>query len=137
VTRMRLYLRRTDMDLLGHLNHAVYHELFHEVRAALIEPLRTTEERYVLASDAVDFLREVRYEHGYVDAVVRVEALGRTSITLHHELLLPDGTLAARNRVVLVAWSVRERSPRELSAHERAALALGHDEQRGGPPDDG
>jgi acyl-CoA thioester hydrolase len=122
---MRLQLRRADMDVLGHLNHAIYHDLFHEVRAALVDPLRTSEERYVLASDAVEYLREVRYQDSYVDASVRVEALGRTSITLQHELRLPDGTIAARNRVVLVAWSVRERRPRELSARERAALEPG------------
>lgn len=120
---MRLFLRRADMDSLGHLHHAVYHDLFQEVRSGLLDPVRTAEERYVLARDAVDYLQEVRYEHGYVDAVVRVEALGRKSITLEHELTLPEGTIAARNRAVVVAWSMAGRCSRHLSERERAALS--------------
>jgi acyl-CoA thioesterase FadM len=110
------------MDVLGHLNHSVYHELFYEARCVLMEPIRTARYRHVLASDAVDYLAEVRHDHGYVDVTVHVEAIGRKSVTLMHEMRLPDGALAARNRVVLVAWDAVERRSRDLSGQERALL---------------
>ena len=36
---MRIALRWRDMDMLGHLNQSVYHELLEEGRAALFAPL--------------------------------------------------------------------------------------------------
>ena len=128
--RVRLQLRRRDMDVLGHLNHSVYGELFFEARSSLMEPLRREDQRFVLARSEVDYLHEVRYEDGHVDVLVRVGELGRKSLTLLHELLLPDGTLAARNRIVMVAWDVPARRSRELSQREREAL-LGGDQRPG------
>jgi acyl-CoA thioesterase FadM len=119
---VRLQLRRRDMDVLGHLNHTVYNELFFEARGSLMEPLRTEDQRFVLARSEVDYLHEVRLEDGHVDVLVRVDELGRKSLTLEHELRLPDGTVAARNRTVIVAWDVAARRSRELSPQEREAL---------------
>jgi acyl-CoA thioester hydrolase len=123
--RIRLQLRRKDMDVLGHLNHSVYHELFFEARSALMESIRTDTERFVLARSEVDYLQEVRYEDRHVDATVRVDEIGRSSVTLSQELLLRDGTPAARSRLVVVAWNVVERRSRELTPGERAALLRG------------
>jgi acyl-CoA thioester hydrolase len=109
--------------MLGHLNQAVYHELLEEARGALLASLGNVGAvPFVLARVELDYRSEVRHDHGHVDAIARVAAVGRTSITAEHEVRLPDGTVAARGSCVMVAWDARARAARELSAAERAAL---------------
>jgi acyl-CoA thioester hydrolase len=117
------------MDMLGHLNQSVYHELLEEGRIALIADLmgRVGGERveggYVVAHVDLDYHAEVRKDHEAVDIVVRVARVGTSSIELDHELRLPDGRLAASGKSILVAWDLVARTKRELSEAERAALA--------------
>jgi acyl-CoA thioester hydrolase len=120
--RVRSTLRWRDMDELGHLNQSVYHELLEEGRMAIIEDLLTEDESFVLARVELDHHREVRREEGSVEVVVRVTRIGRSSIELEHDLLLPDGTAAASGRSVMVGWSLRERGARALTDAERQTL---------------
>jgi acyl-CoA thioester hydrolase len=122
-SRIRAPLRWRDMDMLGHLNQSVFHELLEEGRAALFRSLGGGEPfPFVLARVELDYRHEVRHTDGHVDVAVRVGAVGRTSVTLEHAVLLPDGTVAAEGRSVLVAWDADARRPRGLSARERAVL---------------
>ena len=125
---VRVQLRWRDMDMLGHLNQSVYHELLEEGRIALIADLmgRARGERieggYVLAHVDLDYHAEVRKDHEAVDIVVRVARVGTSSIELDHDVRLPDGRLAASGKSVLVAWDLAARTKRSLSEAERAAL---------------
>jgi acyl-CoA thioester hydrolase len=125
---VRVQLRWRDMDMLGHLNQSVYHELLEEGRIALIADLmgRVGGERieggYVLAHVDLDYHAEVRKDHEAVDIVVRVARVGTSSIELDHDVRLPDGRLAASGKSVLVAWDLVARTKRSLSEAERAAL---------------
>lgn len=115
------------MDMLGHLNQSVYHELIEEGRIALIADLtRRVGEHphggYVLAHVDLDYHAEVRKEHGEVDIVVRVSRVGTSSVDLEHEVRLPGGRLAASGKSTLVAWDLASRAKRPLSDGERAAL---------------
>ncbi|PTL56110.1 acyl-CoA thioesterase [Paraconexibacter algicola] len=126
-TRLTIPLRWRDMDMLGHLNQAVYHELLEEARGALLLDLagRGTQQvhhTYVLARVELDYRHEVRKDHGTVDVTVRVGRVGTKSITLEHEVLLPDGTVAAAGSTVLVGWDMQARGARTLSDEERAVL---------------
>jgi acyl-CoA thioester hydrolase len=126
---VRVQLRWRDMDMLGHLNQSVYHELLEEGRIALIADLmgRVGGERiqggYVLAHVDLDHHAEVRKDHEAVDIVVRVARVGTSSIELDHDVRLPDGRLAASGKSVLVAWDLAARTKRSLSEAERAALS--------------
>jgi len=111
------------MDRLGHLNHIAYHDLFYEARALLLDPIRSQASTVVLIRAEIDYLREVRHADGHVDVVARIAEIGTKSFTIEHEMLLPDGTAAARSRAVIVAWDAAARSSRALTAHERAALS--------------
>jgi acyl-CoA thioester hydrolase len=117
------------MDMLGHLNQSVYHELLEEGRIALIaEVMRRAGEAgpdggYVLAHVDLDYHSEVRKDHGEVEIVVRVRRVGTSSIELEHEVKLPEGRLAASGTSVLVAWDLGARTKRTLSEAERAALS--------------
>jgi acyl-CoA thioesterase FadM len=121
-TSLRVQLRMKDMDRLGHLNHTCYHDFFLEARAALMEPIRTDNERFVVARVEAEFLHEVRLADEYVDVTAIPTEIGTKSVKLAQEIRLPDGTLAARGLVVLVAWDVAARHSRVLSERERAAL---------------
>jgi acyl-CoA thioester hydrolase len=122
-TRLTVPLRWRDMDMLGHLNQAVYHELLEEARGALLTSLTTElHQSYVLARVELDYRHEVRKDHGAVEIVVRVARVGGKSLTLGHDMLLPDGTLAATGITVLVGWDAQTRSARQISAAERAVL---------------
>jgi acyl-CoA thioester hydrolase len=126
---VRVQLRWRDMDMLGHLNQSVYHELLEEGRGALMMELarRTSDDPshggFVLAHVDLDYHAEVRKDHREVEIVVRLRRVGRSSIQLDHEIKLPDGTVAASGNTVLVAWDPAKRGKRELTEAERAALA--------------
>ena len=122
--RVEVELRWRDLDFLGHLNQAVYHELLEEGRGALFARLGVLETGFffVLARVELDHRHEVRRDHSPVAVVLRVEAVGRSSVTVWHEIVLPDGTVAAEGRSVLVAWDRDARRSRPLTDDERAVL---------------
>jgi acyl-CoA thioester hydrolase len=126
--RISVQLRWRDMDMLGHLNQSVYHELLEEGRAAMIWELMRragtdhAHGAYVLAHVDLDYHTEVRKDHGRVEIVVSVSHVGTSSFRLRHELQLPDGTVAASGETVMVAWDPRARGKRALTDSERAAL---------------
>lgn len=125
---VRVQLRWRDMDMLGHLNQSVYHELLEEGRAALLTEIvrRVGGDRahggYVLAHVDLDHHAEVRKDHDEVEVFVRLAGVGTSSLRLEHEVRLPDGRVAASGRTVLVAWDPATRGKRVLSDAERAAL---------------
>lgn len=112
--------------MLGHLNQSVYHELLEEGRAALFHRLDALE-AFVLARVELDYRAEVRRDHGPVEVVVRIASVGRSSVTVEHDVLRADGTVAATGSSVLVAWDPAERRSRPLGEAERGRLneALG------------
>ena len=119
--RTRVEVRWRDLDLLGHLNQSVYHEFLEEGRAAFFARLGALE-AFVLARVELDYKAEVRRDHEAVEVAVRLIAVGRSSVTVEHDVLLPTGDVAASGRSVLVAWDRTERRSRPLHDDERAAL---------------
>jgi acyl-CoA thioester hydrolase len=127
--RVRVQLRWRDMDMLGHLNQSVYHELLEEGRAALMTEVSRrvgadhSHGAFVLAHVDLDYHTEVRKDHREVEVVVRVAGVGTSSIRLEHEVRLPDGTLAASGKTVLVSWDPARRGKRALTEAELEALS--------------
>ena len=123
-------LRWRDIDLLGHLNQSVYHELLEEARAGLLRELvrrsgaGEIKGGFVMRRIELDHDHEVRRDDGPVRASARVTAVGNSSLRLHQELRLPDGTLAAQGTAVLVAWDSETRGKRAITEAERSAAGL-------------
>ncbi len=116
-------LRWGDMDALGHLNQAVYHELLEEARIAMMQALPTPAGgAFVLARVELNYRREIPLTYRHVEVTMEVLEIGRASITAAQRVVRADGELAADGISVLVAWDVRERRSRPLSDGERAAL---------------
>ena len=120
--RVRVPIRWRDLDLLGHVNQSVYHELLEEGRGALFARLEENSFPFVLVHIELDYRSEVRRDHGWIEVISRVGRVGRKSVTIEERIELPDGTVAAEGRSVLVAWDPAERTSRELSAAERESL---------------
>jgi acyl-CoA thioester hydrolase len=126
--RMRVQLRWRDIDMLGHLNQSVYHELLEEGRAGLMSEIARRSGNshkhgvFVLVHVDLDYHAEVRKDHGEVEVVLRLAGVGNTSLRMEHEVRLPDGTLAASGTTILVAWDPVKRGKRGITDAERAAL---------------
>jgi acyl-CoA thioester hydrolase len=120
--RITIGLRWRDMDMLGHLNQAVYHELLEEGRGALFTSLDGASFPFVLVRVELDYRQEVRKDHGSVEVITRVERVGAKSVTIAHEIVRADGVVAAEGKSVLVAWDPQGRGSRQLTDDERVAL---------------
>lgn len=119
--RTRIDVRWRDLDLLGHLNQSVYHELLEEGRAALFHQLDALD-AFVLARVELDYRAEVRRDHSPVEVVARLVRIGRSSVTVEHDVVRSDGAVAASGTSVLVAWDPSERRSRPLRDDERTRL---------------
>jgi acyl-CoA thioester hydrolase len=121
--RYRIALRWGDIDALGHVNQAVYHELLEEARSALISSLpTTTKQSFVMAHIELDYRREIPLYNRYVEIGLRIEEIGRSSVTLDQQVFRPDGELAADGHAVMVAWDSEKRGSRPLNEKEISAL---------------
>jgi acyl-CoA thioester hydrolase len=141
--RSRALLRWGDIDRLGHLNQAVYHELLAEARMGLLTGLVSQADGdeafhgWVLARVELNYYAEVRRDHGELQIVARVGHVGTSSLRLDYDVALPDGTVAASGSTVLVAWDPATRGKRLITHAERAALtrpASGRDRGIAPPP---
>jgi acyl-CoA thioester hydrolase len=121
---IQIPIRWRDLDDLGHVNQAVYHEYLEEGRGALFAPLIEVEGsfQFVLARIDLDYRHEVRHADGSVEVTTNVEKIGRTSVTLSNEIRRMDGTLVAEGRAVLVAWDGAQRRSRALTDWEKEQL---------------
>ena len=119
--RVRVPIRWRDLDLLGHVNQSVYHELLEEGRTALFA-LGEDSFPFVLVHVEVDYRAEVRRDHEWVEVISRIDRVGSKSVTVEERIERSDGVVATEGHSVLVAWDPAERVSRELSARERSAL---------------
>jgi acyl-CoA thioester hydrolase len=122
--RIRVPIRWRDLDLLGHVNQSVYHELLEEGRGALFARLEEDSFPFVLVHVELDYRAEVRRDHEWVEIVSRVGRVGSKSVTVEERIERSDGVVATEGRSVLVAWDPEARTSRELSARERSALGV-------------
>lgn len=130
--RYRVALRWGDMDALGHVNQAAYHELLEEARSALVASLPTYDKQsFVLAHISLDFRHEIPLHHRFVEVELRIQTVGQASIALTQRIFRSDGELAADGRSVMVAWDSSRRRSRPLNDQELAALRAMIDAQAG------
>ena len=121
-------LRWRDIDIFGHVNQSVYHELLEEVRVVLLAELYrrggegASRGGFVVRHVDLDYHHEVRRDDDRVTLTAQVAHVGSSSITIYQEVLLADGTVAATGNAVLVGWDPAVRGKRLITESERAAL---------------
>jgi acyl-CoA thioester hydrolase len=116
--------RWSDNDMYGHLNNAVYYELFD---SAINEWLISGAAIDVLAESGCRFFQELEYP-GKLDVGVRIERIGRSSITYALGLLAAEREdLAALGHWVHVYIDRVSRSPVPVPAAVREFLERAED----------
>jgi acyl-CoA thioester hydrolase len=123
----RITTRWSDNDVYGHVNNVTYLSYFDSVaNAYLIEHggldiAHGNVIGLVVASSCV-FFAPVSFPDELVGAM-RVDRLGRTSVTYGHALFAPDDLLAAAQATIVHVFVDRAtRKPIELPAKLRSAL---------------
>ena len=122
-SRVRVPIRWRDLDVLGHVNQSVYHELLEEGRAGVLGRLEEHAFPLVLVHIEIDYRTEVRKDHEWVEIVSRVGHIGTKSVRIDERIERSDGVVATEGHSVLVAWDPQSRSSRELTNSERSALS--------------
>jgi acyl-CoA thioester hydrolase len=123
----RVSTRWADNDMFGHLNNAVYYELFDSaINAWMIRDTGVDEtsspEIGVVAESGCRFLRELAYPEP-IDVAVRVARLGRTSITYELGLFAAsEDEIAAFGRWVHVYIGRESRAAVPIPAPIRSVL---------------
>jgi acyl-CoA thioester hydrolase len=119
-------LRYADMDMLGHLNNAVYATLFEAGRVAYVEevlqPLTPAGAGYVIVRLTVDFKAEARYP-GIASIRTRISRVGGSSMTYVQDLRV-NGQLAATAESVCALFDLEKRKAMRCPDAMRAILAV-------------
>jgi acyl-CoA thioester hydrolase len=121
-SRVRIPIRWRDLDVLGHVNQSVYHELLEEGRAGVLGRLDENAFPLVLVHIDIDYRAEVRKDHDWVEVTSRVDHIGTKSVRLAERIERSDGVVATEGHAVLVAWDMSSRTSRALTDRERSAL---------------
>jgi acyl-CoA thioester hydrolase len=122
-SRIRIPIRWRDLDVLGHVNQSVYHELLEEGRAGVLGRLGENAFPLVLVHIDIDYRAEVRKDHEWVEVTSRVDHIGTKSVRLAERIERSDGVVATEGHAVLVAWDMSARTSRALTDGEREALS--------------
>lgn len=117
-------LRFRDFDYLGHMTATSYLALLEEARVEWLAPASQGRlPSYVVATQELAFLAEVRPSDGPVQITITPELVSKHRYRVHEQILGTRGTLHATSDAVLVAWDSEHRRPRDLTPTERDLLA--------------
>jgi acyl-CoA thioester hydrolase len=124
--RAPIEVRFRDVDMMGHVNNAVYLTYFEVARAHYWRALGETESRrirtYVVARAECDFLSPATLDDD-LECLLRVVSFGRTSFVF--EYLLRDrrsGRPVAEGRTVQVMYDYAAGRPRPLDEPFKEAI---------------
>ena len=127
VSRQRVFW---DMlDLLGVLHNAAYLLLFERARTDFWRSLgiegyggEGLDWPFLVVRNEIDYRASVRSEQD-VDVSVRVDRLGRSSITFGHAIRTVDGTTVADGKTVIVRIDAESQRPVPWSDRFRAMIS--------------
>jgi acyl-CoA thioester hydrolase len=120
---IRLPIRWSDVDSLGHVNNAVYLNYLEEARDRLIGQLfgrRAWD--FVLVRVAIDYRSELVQGDGEVVVHCGVSGYGRSSVRTWERVEKQDGTVSAEAESVLVARDPKVPKSRPLTEDEKGIL---------------
>ncbi len=117
-----------DLDVLNHLNHAVYFPWMETLRCDYYLPLLTSIDPHdldiIVAEAACRYLAPVSYGSEVLGEVAPARPLGRTSFSLLYRFRLVDrpDLVVARGRTVIVCYDYARTSKKEIPPDRRARL---------------
>jgi acyl-CoA thioester hydrolase len=121
----QIEIRWVDLDVYGHVNHAVYLTYLEEARdewlgQTLGDPASVWS--YVVARVAIDYRRELKLDDDVVVARCGLARIGNSSITTREAVSTSGGEISAEAEAVLVARDDETGRSRPLTDVERAAF---------------
>jgi acyl-CoA thioester hydrolase len=123
VNALRVPLRWSDVDALGHVGHGAVLGCLEEGRDAFLGRCGIDRREYVIGRCSVTYHREILLAHRHVDADCAVARLGRSSLTTQERLLDEAGEVLVEATFGLVLWDPDRHAARPISPGERTALA--------------
>ena len=122
-------VRFRDIDAMGHVNNAVYATYIEQARTEYYRDVLTADlsgTSTVLASLSIDFRRAVELTDGTVTVSIDVAELGRTSITMTHEVRT-GGQVVADAEATIVTLDPDSGEPTPIPDEQRSAMTSYHD----------
>ncbi|EMA67667.1 thioesterase superfamily protein [Halorubrum aidingense JCM 13560] len=123
-------VRFRDIDAMGHVNNAVYATYVEQARTEYFRDVLDadlTRVSTVLASLSIDFRRPVELTDGTVTVSVDVAEIGRSSVTMTHEIRAgADGAVVADADATLVALDPETGEPAPLPEAHRSEMESYH-----------
>lgn len=120
---VKVALRWSDMDALGHINNSEYLRYFEQARIEFLADAASAgvprEVGLLVARHEVDYRRPMPYRRNPVDVPTWVDRIGTTSFTFGHEVAADD-VVYARARTVIVCIDPENRPtpvPTALRTH--------------------
>ena len=114
-------VRFRDVDVMGHVNNAVYLTYIEDARIAFLRPMGADVPEMILARAEIDF-RSPLAEGDALEIGVRPVRVGTKSFELEYELRVGD-KLAAEAKTVIVSYDYAAGRPVEVPDHWRERLA--------------
>jgi acyl-CoA thioester hydrolase len=114
-------LRYNDVDLLGHVNNAVYASYLEQARVAYLpEVVDVDALDGVIAHLEIDYHRPIVLEDD-VEVAVAITDVGTSSLTFDYEIRA-SGEVAATAETVQVAYDAETGEPRQLPEEWRERI---------------
>jgi acyl-CoA thioester hydrolase len=115
-------LRLSDCDGLGHVTASAYLRFLEEDRSDwMMSELHMSYPTYVLRTQAIDYVAEIRQGAPSVTIELEVVRLGRSSLQLAERLVTPE-RVHARSEATLLMWDMETRRSRAIPPEQRAAM---------------
>ncbi len=122
--RIDIQIRFSDIDLMGHVNNAIYLNYFESARMQCLVSLLGKWDWYgngiILKTNEIEYHAPVFLEDK-ASVSVFLEHLGQKSFTLGYALHV-NGEVKTKGRSVLVSYNFKENHTQELHPDFRAAL---------------
>ena len=122
-------VRFRDIDAMGHVNNAVYATYIEQARIAYYRDVCAADLSAistVLASLSVDFRRPVELTDGRVTVAIDVADIGRSSVTMTHEIRT-GGRVVADAEATVVTIDPDSGNPVPIPDEQRSAMVSYHE----------
>ncbi len=109
----KIQIRFNDIDILGHINNAVYQHYFDLARMKYFEDIMGSKPEWkdfalVMAKISIEFFNAIRPGED-ISVKSGIEIIGQKSLTMVQEIYnIKTGEIKSQNRAVMVGYSVKK-----------------------------
>jgi acyl-CoA thioester hydrolase len=121
----KIQVRFSDIDVMGHVNNAVYLNYFETARMIYFNQLLGidwdwTTDGIILLRNEIDYIKPVLLHHS-PEITISVEKIGGKSFVLTYELKVGE-TVFTKGKSTMVCFNYKEQATTEISALLKSKL---------------